>query len=45
VALAPNNYSFMGALRETAKLESETGPEIARRLIDEGADAALLTPT
>ena len=45
VALASNNYSFMGALRETAKLETETGPEIARRLIDEGTEVALLTPT
>ena len=45
LALAPNHYSFMGALRETTKLENETGPEIARRLTDEGADVALITPT
>ena len=38
-------YSFMGALREVAKLESESGPEVARRLRDAGADVALLTPT
>lgn len=45
IGLAPNNYSFMGALRETARLENETGPEIARRLAGEGADVALITPT
>jgi D-proline reductase (dithiol) PrdB len=43
--LARNNYSFMGALRETTKLEQETGPEIARRLRDDGTDVALITPT
>jgi D-proline reductase (dithiol) PrdB len=43
--LAPNHYSFMGALRDTARLEGESGPEVARRLRDEGADVALLTPT
>jgi D-proline reductase (dithiol) PrdB len=45
MAAAPNHYSFMGALRETAKLESETGPEVARRLAADGADVALITPT
>jgi D-proline reductase (dithiol) PrdB len=44
-ALAPSNYSFMGALRDVARLERETGPEVARRLRDEGADVALITPT
>ena len=43
--LAANGYSFMGALRDTAKVESETGPEVARRLRDEGTDAVLITPT
>ena len=43
--VAPSHYSFMGALRDVAKLESESGPEVARRLRDEGADAVLLTPT
>jgi D-proline reductase (dithiol) PrdB len=43
--LAPHCYSFMGALRDTARLETETGPEVGRRLRDEGADAALITPT
>jgi D-proline reductase (dithiol) PrdB len=43
--LAPNCYSFMGALRDTVRLEGETGPEVGRRLLEEGADVALITPT
>ena len=43
--LAPNGYSFMGALRELTKVASETGPEVAGRLRADGADVALLTPT
>ena len=42
---APRHYSFMGALRDVATLERESGPEVARRLRDDGADAVLLTPT
>jgi D-proline reductase (dithiol) PrdB len=45
IAVGPNHYSFMGALRETARLESEFGPEVARRLTTDGADVALITPT
>jgi D-proline reductase (dithiol) PrdB len=45
LVMASNNYSIMGALRETAKIENETGPEIARRLVGEGTDVALITPT
>ena len=43
--LGPRGYSFMGALRDTARLEGETGPEIGRRLREEGVDAVLITPT
>lgn len=43
--LAPNHYSFMGALRDVARIEAETGPELARRLRQDGVDAALITPT
>ena len=43
--VAPNCYSFMGALRDASRVESETGPEAARRLRDEGADLAFITPT
>ena len=43
--LGPSHYSFMGAQREVARIESQTGPEVARRLVDEGVDLALITPT
>jgi D-proline reductase (dithiol) PrdB len=43
--LGPNHYSFMGAQREVARIEGQTGPEAARRLVDEGVDLALITPT
>ena len=43
--LGPSCYSFMGALRDVVRLQTETGPEVARRLREEGVDAALITPT
>jgi D-proline reductase (dithiol) PrdB len=43
--LGPNNYSVMGALRDTARIEAETGPDLARRLREDGTDAVLITPT
>jgi D-proline reductase (dithiol) PrdB len=43
--LAPSGYSFMGALRDVGHLLGVTGPEVARRLRDEGVDIALVTPT
>jgi D-proline reductase (dithiol) PrdB len=43
--LGPSSYSFMGALRDTARLQGETGPEAARRLRDDGVDVAVITPT
>ena len=43
--LGPNNYSFMGALRDVPRVEGETGPEVGRRLHHEGVDAVLITPT
>ena len=44
-SLADNYYSFMGALRDPSKVYSETGPEVARKMLDEGVEVALLTPT
>lgn len=44
-SLSNNNYSFMGALRDPAKVIEETGPEVAQLLLDDGVDVALLTPT
>jgi D-proline reductase (dithiol) PrdB len=43
--LGPSSYSFMGAQREVARIENETGPEVGRRLRDEGVDVVLITPT
>ena len=44
-SLGENNYSFMGALRDTSEVVEKTGPEVAQRLVAEGVDVALLTPT
>ena len=44
-ALGPNGYSFMGAQRELTRIEGETGPDVARRLREDGTDVAVLTPT
>ena len=43
--LGPNGYSFMGAQRELTRVEGETGPEVARRLREDGTDAVVMTPT
>ena len=43
--LAPNHYSFMGAQRDLAGIQAATGPEVGRRLREEGVQAALITPT
>ena len=44
-SLADNYYSFMGAIRDATELATETGPEAARRMLDEGVDVVFLTPT
>ena len=44
-SLADNYYSFMGALRDSSKVYNETGPEVARKMLDEGVEVVLLTPT
>lgn len=44
-SLAPNGYSFMGALRDVRRIQEETGPEVAQRLKNEGAEVVFLTPT
>ena len=43
--VAPNHYSFMGALRDCTVVAEQTGPDVAQRLKDEGVDLVLLTPT
>ncbi len=44
-SLADNYYSYMGALRDTEKVYNDTGPEVARKMLEEGVDVVLLTPT
>jgi hypothetical protein len=35
----------MGAQRDLTRIREETGPEVGRRLRDEGVEVALITPT
>ena len=44
-SLSDNYYSFMGALTDVTGIIEESGPEVARRLKDEGVEVVLLTPT
>ena len=44
-SLADNYYSYMGALRDTARVYNETGPEVAKKMLDEGVEVVFLTPT
>jgi D-proline reductase (dithiol) PrdB len=39
------HFSFMGAIHDPGPLIEETAPEAAAKLADDGADAALLTPS
>jgi D-proline reductase (dithiol) PrdB len=41
---APCHFSIMGSIIAPAKLITESGPEIARRLFDDHVDAVLLAP-
>ena len=43
--LNPRHFSFMGAIHETAPLSEKTAPEVADKLLKDGADAVLLTPS
>jgi D-proline reductase (dithiol) PrdB len=42
--VAPTAYSFMGYIPHTGPLLRETGPEVARALIGDAVDLALLVP-
>lgn len=44
-SLADNYYSFMGAIRDATELATETGPKVARKMLDEGVEVVFLTPT
>jgi D-proline reductase (dithiol) PrdB len=43
--IGPRHYSVMGALPDLSQLRDETAPALAARLLDDGVDVALLTPT
>jgi len=42
--LGPRNYSFMGALGDLSTVLVDSGPAVARRLLDDGVQVVLLTP-
>ena len=39
------HFSFMGAIHDPGPLARESAPEVARKLVDEGVAAVLLTPS
>ena len=41
---APNHYSLMGYILDPSVLVEETAPEVARRMRQDGVDAAALVP-
>jgi D-proline reductase (dithiol) PrdB len=43
--LAPCRFSFMGAIHDPTPLSEETAPEVAGKLVEDGVDAVLLTPS
>ena len=43
--LGPRHFSFMGAIHDPGPLVERTGPEVARKLAEDGVDAVLLTPS
>jgi D-proline reductase (dithiol) PrdB len=44
-ALNHRHFSFMGAIHETVPLRARTAPEVADKLVEDGVDAVLLTPS
>jgi D-proline reductase (dithiol) PrdB len=43
--LGPRHFSFMGAIHDPTPLVEATAPEVAGKLVEDGADAVLLTPS
>ena len=43
-SVAPRHFSFMGSISAPGHLINSTAPEVARMLVDDAVDAALLTP-
>ena len=44
-SLNPRHFSFMGAIHETTPLLERTAPEVAGKLVEDGVEAVLLTPS
>ena len=44
-ALNHRHFSFMGAIHEMGQLRERTAPEVADKLVEDGVDAVLLTPS
>jgi len=44
-SLNHRHFSFMGAIHETGPLRAKTAPEVAQKLVEDGVDAVLLTPS
>lgn len=44
-SLGRRHFSFMGAIHDAGLLIEQTAPEVARKLIEDGVDAAFLTPS
>ena len=44
-ALNRRHFSFMGAIHKTGPLRGRTAPEVADKLVEDGVDAVLLTPS
>jgi D-proline reductase (dithiol) PrdB len=43
--LGPRHFSFMGAIHDPDPLIESTAPEVADKLVEDGVDAVLLTPS
>ena len=43
-SLTPHAFTFMGGIYSSRRVRDELAPAIARAVLDEGADAALLVP-
>ena len=43
--IGPRHYSVMGALPDLSRVRDETAPALAARLVDDGVDVVLVTPT
>ncbi len=43
--LGPRHFSFMGAIHDPGPLVERTAPEVAEKLVEDGVDAVLLTPS